>query len=70
MSSGLNSGSTGSTGSTVVVVDVAPASGAVVEVDSGFSDDSSSELSALSLVGVDDSVGWADVDGSALTMVV
>ena len=70
MSSGLNSGSTGSIGSTVVVVDVALASGAVVEVDSRVSDDTSSELPALSLVGADDSVGCADVDGSELTMVV
>ena len=70
MSSGLNSGSTGSTGSRVVVVDVALASGAVVDVDSAVSDDTSSELSAGSLVGVDDSVGCADVDGSESTMVV
>jgi hypothetical protein len=52
------------------VDDVAPASGAVVEVDSAVSDDTSSEMPALSLVGADDSVGCADVDGSELTMVV
>ena len=52
------------------MVDVAVASGAVVDVDSAVSDDTSSELSAVSMVGVDDSVGCTDVDGSESTMEV